>query len=134
MLKYSAKGTGKHAPWRSAAWDGNSTPPYARRGVRRAYNVDATLPDGTVVSESWLSEMDAEVRKAVLKELGLPVRKALVYRRADGALEHVADLMIEEVWDGWCGLAVETEESGLLPLPVHSQHFAEMNAEPARSA
>lgn len=134
MFKYSARGVKDFASWKSAAWDGNSTPPYARRGTRRVFNVDAYLEDETLVSGRWLSEMDDTARKAVLKELGLPVRKAIVYRRADGSTERVTNLMIEEVWDGWCGLAVTTEESGLLPLPIHSQFFSEMNAAQPRYA
>lgn len=132
MFKYSARGVKEFTSWKSAAWDGNTTPPYARRGVRRVFNVDAYLGDEDLVSGIWLSQMDEPLRKMVLKELRLPVRKTLVYRQASGAIEHVVDLMIKEVWNGWCGLSVKTEESGILPLPVHSHFFSEMNASQQR--
>lgn len=82
-----------------------------------------------MVSGTWIfSDMSAEVRKACLRELGLPVRKRLVYRSPVGAISPVADLMIAEIFDGWCTLSVKLAEGTNLDLPVHDSHLAEMNS------
>ncbi len=127
-MLYSPKGSqDKTKNWADASVAAGCTPAHPSRGERRTPLVDAWVLDTVRASGTWLSELAAEPRKAVLKELGLPVKKQLVYRNPDGSYVRVEDVRIEEVWDGWCGLRLRLEGGDALPLPVHSQYLAEMN-------
>lgn len=85
--------------WDKAAKIGGRNPANAKHGEPRTYAVEAWLcvTEGLVnVSEAGLSEMDACVRKALRRELGLPVKKQLVYRQNGGTYD-VADFRIRSV-------------------------------------
>ena len=131
-VKYSASGSDELCPWDVAARNGGSTPSSPAPGVPRVYNVDAWLDvDGqspVKVTNIWMSEIPEDLRKPLLKELGLPVKKGIVYRDIDGTASTVIDLKITDVWNGWCNVAVRLEDGSVPPVRIHSMHFAEMNS------
>ena len=115
--------------WDKAAEVGGCNSENAKCGEPRTYAVEAWLcvVEGLVkVSEAWMSEMDAPVRKALRRELGLPVKKQLVYRH-DGDVSEVADFRIRSVWRDCCALELRLADGTVPALPVNSMRFAEMN-------
>lgn len=128
-MLYSAVDSTKLTSWDNAASEGGCAPADAQPGAPRTYGVAAWLRvDGEAerVSEKWFTEMDAPVRKALLKELGLPARKQLVYRRSDAATA-VADFRILSVWRDCCALELRLADGTVPTLPVNSMRFAEIN-------
>lgn len=115
--------------WDKAAKICGRDPANAKHDEPRTYAVEAWLcvAEGLVkVSEAWQSEMDAHVRKALRKELGLPVKKRLVYRHV-GCVSDVTDFRIRSVWRGCCVLELRLANGKAPVLPVNSMHFAAMN-------
>ena len=128
-MKYSPIGSREMMPWSKAAELGGSVPPNPSPGTPRHYAVCGWVErdDGGLqpVCGVALSEMPAGARKPLLRDLDLPVTKALVYRGADGVATTVRDLCVEQVWDGWCVLDVALGDGRT--VCVHSMHFADMN-------
>lgn len=131
-MKYSASNSDSLCSWSAAAKRGGTTPENPVVGEPRFYNVDAWLEvDGgepANITDKWLSELPEELRKPYLKELGLPVKKALIYKENDGTTRQVIDVKITDVWDGWCNIAVKFSDGQVPKTRVHSMHFAEMNS------
>lgn len=131
-MKYSPFGSDDLCSWASAAKRGGSIPENPAPGEPRSYKVDAWLDvDGRApvkVTGIWLSELPEDLRKPFLKELGLPVKKGMIYKEIDGSSYKVADVKITDVWDGWCNAAVRLEDGSVPPVRIHSMHFAEMNS------
>lgn len=130
-MKYSVSGSNEICPWITAAKRGGSLPENPLPGEPRIYNVDAWLEvDGRAynVTNKWLSELPEELKKPFLKELGLPVKKGIVYKDLSGVSETVADIKISDVWDGWCNLVVKLGTGVIPQTRIHSMHFAEMNS------
>ena len=121
--------------WDEAASKVDSIPPDATPGTPRMYPVDGYIEDedGNLVkiNEVWFSSLPETARKPLLKELGLPVKKKMVYR--DG--NHVAavlDFRITEVWDQWCNVVVKLAD-GTVTGRTHSWYFSDMNGAPAKN-
>ncbi len=115
--------------WDKAAEAGGCEPVSPRPGTPRVYGVEAWLcvTEGIVkVSDVWLSELNSHVRKALRKELGLPVKKQLFYRR-DNDITDVADFRIRSVWRDCCALELRLADGATPALSVNSMWFAEMN-------
>lgn len=131
-MKYSPLGSDELCSWAKAAKYGGTTPDNPSPGDPRVYNVDAWLDvegeDPIKVTGVWMSEMPENLRKPFLKELGLPVKKSIVYKEIDGTTSRVIDIKITDVWDGWCNVAVRLEDGSVPPVRIHSMHFAEMNS------
>lgn len=131
-MKYSVANSSDLCSWSDAAKNGGSVPEKPVAGEPRFYNVDAWLVvegfEPVNVRGIWFSRLPEELRKPLLKELGLPVKKTLVYKDAKGAVFTVSDVRIMDVWDGWCTVAVRLED-GTEPVDhIHSMYFAEMNS------
>lgn len=131
-MKYSCFGSCDLCSWESAAKRGGTTPESPSPGEPRYYNVDAWLEvdgqDPVRVTGVWMSELQEDLKKALLKELGLPVKKGLIYKGIDGVATRVIDIKITDVWDGWCNVAVRLEDGTSPCAKIHSMHFAEMNS------
>lgn len=114
------------------AWWYHPPPPDPAPGVPRTYNVSAwlTVDDKPPirVTNTWLSDLPECYRKPLLKELGLPVKKALVYRSSDGAVLPVADLKIVNSWNDWHSVVVKLEDGFVPKASIHSMYLAEMNS------
>lgn len=82
-MLYTAFGSSEFCSWSAAADRGGATPENPIPGESRIYNVDAwlDLKDASPIKVSgiWLSELPGAAQKQLLKELGLPVTKTLVY-------------------------------------------------------
>ena len=131
-MKYSPTGSSEILAWEDAARMGGCVPEDPRPGELRSYRVDAWVEDddgGAVenVSHRWLSELPEGVKRLLLKKLGLPVKKAVAYRGRDGRRHAVSDLLVADVWDGWCNVLVRLADAPGEELRVHSMHLAEMN-------
>lgn len=137
-MKYSPLGSDELCSWAKAAKCGGTTPDSPSPGDPRIYNVDAWLDvegqDPIKVTGVWMSEMPEGIRKPFLKELGLPVKKSLIYKEIDGTTSGVIDIKITDVWDGWCNVAVRLDNGSILPARIHSMYFAEMNSGAAPDA
>ena len=131
-MKYSPFGSDDLCSWASAAKRGGSIPDNPAPGEPRSYKVDAWLDvDGRApvkVTGIWLSELPEDLSKSFLKELGLPVKKGMIYREIDGSSYKVTDVKITDAWDGWCNVVVRLEDGSVPPVRIHSMHFAEMNS------
>lgn len=131
-MRYSPFGSDDLCSWASAAKRGGSIPESPVPGEPRVYNVDAWLDADdqapVKVTGVWMSELPEALRKSLLKELGLPVKKGIVYKEADGNPLRVIDVKIADVWDGWCNVAVRLEDGTVPPVRIHSMYFAEMNS------
>lgn len=106
-------------------------PESPKPGQPRTYRVDAWIsPEGedpVRVTGVWISKLSDGLRKALLKELGLPVKKDLVYKETGKRAQKVIDLKISDCWDGWCNIVVKLEDGTIPPMRVHSMHLSEMN-------
>lgn len=127
-MEYSPKGSSETMEWTAAAKAGGLASGSLDAGEPRSYAVSAwvDVPDRGLVEVSGVpaSELDADAARALRKELDLPLRKALVLRRA-GDVAAVEDFSVADVWDGWCTLSVRTGDGD--DVLVHSAHFSEMN-------
>lgn len=129
-MKYSASGSSELCDWDTAAAIGGSVPAHAETGERRSHNVDAWVDvDGESVNVTgvWMSQMPEQTRRALLRELSLPVKKQLVYVSQSGVTSLVGDLRVITVWDGWCEVELRPADGSVTHLPVHSMHLSEMN-------
>lgn len=131
-MKYSVRQSDKITEkWAQAAAEGGTIPDNPAAGESRSYRVDAwTEVDGVGpvrISGIRASEMEDETRKAALRELDLPVTKALVYKDRDGNSSNVADFEILDVYDGWCTLDVTLVDGS--SIKVHNMYFSEMNGD-----
>lgn len=131
-MRYTAFGEDGFCSWQEAARRGGSTPEHPVPGEMRTYRVDAWLDvpgrDPVNITGAWLSQLADDVKKAYLKEFGLPIKKAMVFRDFEGEVHPVADIKVTDVWDGWCNLAVKLSDGTVPALRIHSMYFAEMNS------
>lgn len=131
MFSYSSFDSDEFGPWKSAAKRGGSIPKRPRVGSPRIYRVDAWLTakgkEPMRVTNVWISELPKAYRMALLKELKLPTRKALVFADIDGSISKVADIKITDVWNGWCNVAVRLDNGDEPSTRIHSAYFSEMN-------
>lgn len=111
---------------------GGVTPANPAPGEPRTYNVDAWLAlkdaDPIKISGAWLSELPESARKPLLKELGLPVTKALVYLDDKRNRQPISDLYVADVWDGWCNLKIKAVDGSIPDWRIHSMCLADMNS------
>lgn len=131
-MKYSAKGGAEVIDsWAEAAREGGCEPQNPAPGQNRHWLVDAyvSVGDSDVrVSDVWASELSAEARKALLRDLGLPIKKQIMHGEVSApGREKVSDFMIDQVWDGWCSLLIKREDGSLFDLPIHSDYLGQMN-------
>ena len=130
-MRYSASGTNDLMPWQKAAKIGGSIPENPEPGTPRKYGVDAWVEvvgtEPIRVSGTWLSELPEVARRTYLKELGLPIKKGLVYRNNGGDMVPVSDVKIVDVYEGWCTLMVRLADGTSPKMNIHQMHFAEMN-------
>lgn len=127
---YSATGSMELVDWNTAAVRGGVEPENPKPGEPRTYGVSAWVKaeDELVeIADKWASELPDPARKALLKELGLPVKKQLVYRFGNDFVANVVDFRIQSVWDGWCVLELKLADGTTPNLPIHSMYLAEMN-------
>lgn len=131
-MEYSPFDSDRLCSWAEAALLGGTTPSDPAPGVPRTYNVDAWLAvDGNPpirVTNTWLSDLPESHRKPFLKELGLPVKKTIVYKGSDGAVLPVADIKIVNSWNDWHSVAVKLEDGSIPKASIHSMYLAEMNS------
>lgn len=132
-FSYSATGSQELSTWEEAARTGGCMPERPQTGERRCYRVDAWVDAGGTgfvnVSRAWFSGLSDVVRRALLKELRLPVRKPLVFRGgSEGQFAPVADFRVEEAFDGWCVLLVRLADREASERRVDSTFFADMNS------
>lgn len=131
-MKYAAMG-GEDVidSWSEAARAGGCEPPSPLEGQKRHWLVDAyvTVGDEDVkVSGVWASDLTDEVRKELLRDLGLPLKKQLMHGEVSSpGRERVADFKVDQVWDGWCSLLLKREDGSLFDLPIHSDYLGQMN-------
>lgn len=131
-MRYAATGDGFLVDsWAEAARAGGCEPPRPVRGQRRHWLVDAYVNVGdsdVKVSGVWASELPAEARKELLRDLGLPIKKQLMHGEVSApGREKVADFKVDQVWDGWCSLLLKREDGSLFDLPIHSDYLGQMN-------
>ncbi|WP_322290579.1 exonuclease domain-containing protein [Paratractidigestivibacter sp.] len=129
-MLYSARGSAEMVDWVTAAKRGGVDPENPKPGSPRTYKVSAWIEIGDELAEVsgiWASGLSDPIRKALLKELGLPVKKQLVYRFGNDCVANVADFRIQAVWDGWCLLELLLSDGTRPSLPIHSMYLAEMN-------
>lgn len=79
----------------------------------------------------WFSELSEETRKPLLRELGLPITKKIMYRDR-GTVSQVLDFKIEDVWDRWCNVVVKLAD-GTITNRTHSWYFSDMNSVPEKT-
>lgn len=79
----------------------------------------------------WFSELSEETRKPLLRELGLPITKKIMYRDRD-TVSQVLDFKIEDVWDRWCNVVVKLAD-GTITNRTHSWYFSDMNSVPEKT-
>lgn len=131
-MRYAATGDGFLVDsWAEAARAGGCEPPRPVRGQRRHWLVDAYVNVGdsdVKVSGVWASELPAEARKGLLRDLGLPIKKQLMHGEVSTpGREKIADFKVDQVWDGWCSLLLKREDGSLFDLPIHSDYLGQMN-------
>lgn len=128
---YAAKDEDALTDWSSAARKGGLATGEAVPGTPRTHAVDAYVDAGAepvLVSGVWASRLPEDARKALLRELDLPVKKQLVYRPYGSEKpKGVADFKVVDVWDGWCALDLKLSDGTAPTLPVNSMHLAEQN-------
>lgn len=128
---YAASGETALTDWSSAARSGGLATGTAAPGSPRTHAVDAYVDAAAgpvLVSGIWASRLPEDARKALLRELDLPVKKQLVYRPYGSEKPRgVADFMVVDVWDGWCALDLKLSDGTAPALPVNSMHLAEQN-------
>lgn len=78
----------------------------------------------------WFSELSEETRKPLLRELGLPITKKIMYRDRE-MVSQVLDFKIEDVWDRWCNIVVKLAD-GTITSRTHSWYFSDMNSVPEK--
>ena len=121
--------------WDEAASEVNCIPADAVPGTPRTYPVDGYIDDENgnriKVNGLWFSELPESVRKPLLKELGLPVKKKIVYRDGD-TVAPILDFKITDVWDQWCNVIVKLAD-GTITGRTHSWYFSDMNSAPAKT-
>lgn len=133
-MLYSAMGSVELVDWNTAARRGGVKPENPKPGEFRTYGVSAWVKvedEPVEISEKWASELPELARKALLKDLGLPVKKQLIYRFGNDAVANVEDFRIRSVWNGWCELELRLANGATPNLPIHSMYLAEMNKSPA---
>ena len=129
-MLYSAMGSVELVDWNTAARRGGVKPENPKPGEFRTYGVSAWVKvedEPVEISEKWASELPELARKALLKDLGLPVKKQLIYRFGNDAVANVEDFRIRSVWNGWCELELRLANGATPNLPIHSMYLAEMN-------
>lgn len=131
-MEFSPFDSDRLSSWEEAARLGGTTPSDPLPGVPRTYNVDAWLAvddnPPIRVTNTWLSDLPESYRKPLLKELGLPIKKALVYRNHDDTVLSVADIKIVNSWNGWYSIVVKLEDGSIPRGRIHSMYLAEMNS------
>lgn len=131
-MLYTAFGSSEFCSWSAAADRGGATPENPIPGESRIYNVDAwlDLKDASPIKVSgiWLSELPRAAQKQLLKELGLPVTKTLVYIDDDKKQKPISDLYVADVWDGWCNLKIKAVDDSIPDWRIHSMCLADMNS------
>lgn len=131
-VKYSPFDSDCLSSWAEAARLGGTTPSDPAPGVPRTYNVEAWLDmddnPPIKVTDTWLSELPEVCRKPLLKELGLPVKKAIVYKESDGTVLPITDIKIVDVWNDWFSIVVRLKDGSVPPVRIHSMYLAEMNS------
>lgn len=136
-MKYSSFGSNDLCSWAEAAKRGGSIPSDPVPGMPRIYNVDAWLVIDDLpplkVTNTWLSTLPEDYRKPLLKELGLPVKKDIIYESIGGTISPVIDIKITDVWNGWCNVVIRLEDGSVPPVRIHSMYLAEMNSGTASS-
>lgn len=129
-MRYLVPGDKEFCSWEQAASTSYTIPEHPREGERRHYEVEAWIEyeagRGVLVSNVWLSEIPDFVRKTYLKDLGLPVKKDLVYKDGSGRSEKVLDVKITDVWDGCCTMLVKLANGR--EVSVNSWYLSEMNS------
>lgn len=121
--------------WDDAKSKVESVPADAAPGTPRTYPVDAYVEDENgnraQVNGFWFSELSEETRKPLLRELGLPITKKIMYRDRD-TVSQVLDFKIEDVWDRWCNVVVKLAD-GTITNRTHSWYFSDMNSVPEKA-
>ncbi|MEE0628425.1 MAG: exonuclease domain-containing protein [Collinsella sp.] len=121
--------------WDDAKSKVESVPADAAPGTPRTYPIDAYVEDENgnrvQVNGFWFSELSEETRKPLLRELGLPITKKIMYRDRD-TVSQVLDFKIEDVWDRWCNVVVKLA-NGTITNRTHSWYFSDMNSVPEKT-
>ena len=121
--------------WDEATSKVTCDPADALPGTPRTYPVDGYIDDEDgnqiKVNGLWFSELPESARKPLLKELGLPVKKKIVYRDGD-TVAPILDFKITDVWNQWCNVIVKLAD-GTITGRTHSWYFSDMNSAPAKT-